>query len=156
VVGRGGQALLTLFSWKVFAKYVTTSMQVAPVTFSTFRAVFVHSDSTVPVVGRLIRDFTRRHGLHSRIAMAYMILTIVFVLAFPTFASAMTGYSANVHPFVRASGGSEYLPFASFQPLYFILHDGDRIGRGREYMVTDPENNNSESASLRTCRLDHY
>jgi hypothetical protein len=135
VVGRGGQALLTLVSWNVFTKYVTTSMQVAPVTFSTFRTIFIHGDATIVGVWRLLRDFSRKHGLQSRVAMTFMIATMVLILLFPTFASAMTGYSANVEPFVQ--GGTGYIPFTNLRPLYYVIWDGDRIGKGKNYKVMD-------------------
>lgn len=140
VVGRGGQAILTLVSWHVFAKYVTTSMQVAPVTFNTFRSIFMQRESSLDGLVKLLRDFTRWRGLHSKVAMVFMITSMVFVLAFPTLASAMTGYSGNVQPFV-GEADKAYLPFNSFQPLYYVIHDGDRVGKTKEYNITDPDPN---------------
>jgi hypothetical protein len=142
VVGRGGQALLTMTSWHVFAKYVTTSMQITPVTFSSFRTIFMHSELSVLSISQLLHDFSFRHGFHSRIAMVLMITTMAFILAFPTFASAMTGYSANVEPFVQDSE-LRYLPFRDFQPLYYIVHDGDRVGRPKDFNVTEDINSKS-------------
>lgn len=127
IVGRGGQAILTLISWHVFAKYFTPSMQVVPVTFNTFRSIFMQKESSIDGLAKLLRDFTRRHGLHSKVAMIFMITSMVFIFAFPTLASAMTGYSANVQPFVQNSDKSSLL-FNTFQPLYYVLHDGDSWG----------------------------
>jgi hypothetical protein len=152
VVGRGGQTLLTLVSWHAFEKYVTTSMQVAPVTYNSFRTVFMQTESSVLSITRLLRDFTFRHGLQAKIATTFMIMTMAFILAFPTFASAMTGYSANVEPFVPDSE-KNYLPFSTFQPLYYIIHDGDRIGKTKDYNVTD-DNNDRKSFRLRIYYCD--
>lgn len=68
--------------------------------------------------------------------MVFVIGTMVFILAFPVLASAMTGYSANVEPFVRGEG-SEYVPFGSLRALYFLVHDGERIGLGKGEKVMD-------------------
>jgi hypothetical protein len=75
-------------------------MQVAPITFDTFRTVFLHNEASLASIPRLIRDFSCRHSLHSRAAMIFMIVTLAFILLFPTFGSAMTGYSAVVQPYV--------------------------------------------------------
>ena len=85
----------------------------------------------------MIRDFTMRHGLHSKLAMVFMILTMVFTLAFPTMAGAMTGYNANLQAFVNTTDNN-YVPFDKFSFALFVVHDSWRIGRGQEdYIVTD-------------------
>ncbi|KAL5120976.1 hypothetical protein ACEQ8H_001164 [Pleosporales sp. CAS-2024a] len=136
VVGRGGQALLALLSWSVFKHHVTTSMQVAPVTFNTFRTIFVQCDASWLGVWRLLDDFSRRRALQSRVAMAFMLVTMVYILAFPTLAGAMKGYSANVQPFVQGSDSS-YIPFADFRPIYYVIHDGDRIGQHKDFEIAE-------------------
>jgi hypothetical protein len=75
-------------------------MQVAPITFGTFRTVFLYNEASLVSIPRLIRDFSCRHSLQSRAAMIFMIATLAFILLFPTFGSAMTGYSAGVQPYV--------------------------------------------------------
>jgi len=136
VFGRGGQALLTIVSWNVFTQYVMTSMHISPVTFGTFRTIFVQGEASLLGVWRLTADFSRRRGLQSSSAMVFVVATMVFVLAFPVLASAMTGYSANVEPFVRGEG-SQYVPFGSLRALYSVVHDGKRIGLGKEEKVMD-------------------
>ncbi|KAF2467368.1 uncharacterized protein BDR25DRAFT_173805, partial [Lindgomyces ingoldianus] len=127
VCGRGGQALIAVTSWKVFAKYVTVSMEVMPVTFNTYRTVFLQNDSHVVAVPRLARDFTLRRGLRSKIAMVFMIATMIFIWSFPSFAGAMTGYSANVKSYVLDESDN-YIPFDGFRPVLYVIHDGWRIG----------------------------
>jgi hypothetical protein len=113
-------------------------MQTRPVTFNTFRTIFMNSESLVVGVPCLIRDFSRRHGLQSKLAMVFMVATMVFILVFPTFGSAMTGYSANVQSFVQ-DNESSYVPFNSFEYLYYIIHDGDRIGKWKDFRVKGRE-----------------
>jgi len=126
LVGRGGQALIAYISWRIIAKYVTTSMEVTPVTFGTYRTVFLPNGGLFFAILSTIRDFVTRHGLHSKIAMIFMIYTMIFTFIYPTLASAMTGYSANVEAFINSTAG-EYVPFGSFGFAYFVIHDGWRI-----------------------------
>ncbi|CAO2653004.1 Nn.00g024150.m01.CDS01 [Neocucurbitaria sp. VM-36] len=128
VFGRGGQALIALVSWQVFAKYLTVSMETAPVSFLTYRTVFLQDQSLVVAIPRIIRDFSFRLRLKSKAAMFFMITTMTFILAFPTFGSAMTGYSGNVKPFVPDQSGN-FVPFESFQFLLYVIHDGWRINK---------------------------
>lgn len=127
VVGRGGQALLALISSSVFARYITTTMQVSPITFNTFKTIFVARDAnTATGVSRLIRDFTRRKSLPNKAATVFMVVTMVYVLIFPTFVSSMSGYSANVQAFVEDQS-ERYVPFSDFTQLYYTIHDAERI-----------------------------
>lgn len=109
-------------------------MEIQPVTFNTFRTIFLQNESLVLAIPRIIRDFARRRGLRSRAAMAFIVLTMAFVLIFPTLGSAMTGYSGNVEAYIPDSNGNNIL-FSSFRPLYYILHDGDRVGLTKDYEV---------------------
>lgn len=83
----------------------------------------------------MIRDFIARRRLKSMTAMIFMAVTMLFVLAWPTVASAMTGYDSNNVAFVKIKDGS-LIPFASFIPLLYVIHDGSRIdGLTDEYLV---------------------
>ncbi|KAF1349222.1 hypothetical protein EJ07DRAFT_55095, partial [Lizonia empirigonia] len=143
VIGRGGQGLLALISWQVFVNYVTTSMEVAPVTFNTYRVVFLQNVSLILAIPRIIRDFVRRRGLHSKFAMYFMVFTILFTLVFPSLGSAMTGYSGNVMPYVPDPDGN-FIPFNNFSIVLYTVHDGDRIGQMKEYHNTVFKEPNSD------------
>ncbi|KZM27916.1 uncharacterized protein EKO05_0010306 [Ascochyta rabiei] len=133
-IGRGGQGLLALLSWQTFVQHVTTSMEIQPVTFNTYRTIFLQNESLILAIPRIIRDFSRRRGLHSRSAMVFIVLTMMFVLIFPTLGSAMTGYSGNVEAYVPDSAGNNIL-FSSFRPLYYVIHDGSRVNLTDDYEV---------------------
>ena len=66
-----------------------------------------------------------------------MLLTMIFALAFPTLASAMTGYTGAVEAYVRDHQNSNYIRFDEFQPVLYIVHDGDRIGQHSDFVVAD-------------------
>lgn len=88
--------------------------------------------------------------------MAFIILTMTFVLIFPTLGSAMTGYSGNVEAYIPDSNGNNIL-FSSFRPLYYILHDGDRVGLTKDYEVLAAQEDGKRTHMTQGQRLTvHY
>lgn len=67
--------------------------------------------------------------------MIFMLVTVGYILAFPTIASAMTGYTGNVAAFVPDNSGN-FVKFESFLPVLYVIHDGDRINKTKDYIVT--------------------
>ncbi|CAI6334661.1 unnamed protein product [Periconia digitata] len=138
-VGRGGQAVIGFISWRVMKGYVTTSMlSRGPVTFHTYRTIFLQDQSLVLAIPKVIRDFIYRRRLHSRFVMVCMISTFCFILVFPTLASAMTGYTSNMKAYVPDRDGN-LMAFDAFRSVLFIVHDGSRINQTDEYFVTSDE-----------------
>lgn len=135
IVGRAGQAALAFFSWNVFSDYVTTSMDVSPITYQTFWVIFLHKEPTLFSVIRLTRDFVSYRRLNSIVAMVFMIATIIFALVFPTLASAMTGYTPVNKAFVQNENGN-LVPFSDFQVVAYIIHDGSRVNLTNDAYIT--------------------
>ncbi|KAJ0114428.1 hypothetical protein J7T55_010817 [Diaporthe amygdali] len=134
-VGRLGQSLLAYFSWKAFSVYVRASMETTPITYQTFWTTFMRNDVSFASIFRLIRDFARRRGLRSKLAMAFMTTTMLFIVVFPTLASAMTGYTANNDAVIKLENGSTQVPFEKFRRLVATIHDGNRVNLTAEYNV---------------------
>ncbi|KAI7776784.1 hypothetical protein LA080_004440 [Diaporthe eres] len=154
-VGRLGQSLLAYFSWRAFSVYVRASMETAPVTYRTFWTSLMQSDASLLSIVALIRDFASKRGLRSKMAMAFMIITMVFVMVFPTLASAMTGYTANNEAVIKFGNGTQ-TPFGRFRQLVAIIHDGDRVNLTAEYMVfRGSPQNQYETCGYYGC-LDRY
>jgi len=137
VYGRGGQAVLAWCSWRVFALHVTTSMESAPVTYSSFRAIFLESGPSVYSIGRLIRDFVARKGLQSKLAMIFVVISMIYILLFPTLASAMTGYTGFVKAYVPDYQDENYIRFDQFKPLVYVIRDGQRVGLTEDFLLVD-------------------
>lgn len=135
VFGRGGQAAIAVLSWRVFAKYTTTSMAVKPITFSTYKTIFLQNDMLILAIPRVISDFMFRCRLQSKFAMVFMILTMTLTLVFPSFGSAMTGYSPNVKSFIPDENNN-LVSFDKFQAVLFVIHDGDRIRETKDKLVS--------------------
>ncbi|KAL7619460.1 hypothetical protein AAE478_009999 [Parahypoxylon ruwenzoriense] len=110
-------------------------MDLSPVTYRTFWVVFLYQEPTFFSIGYLLRDFLSYRRLKSIIAMVFMILTLIFLLVFPTLASAMTGYTPVNKAFVRGNNDN-LTPFSEFQVVTYIIHDGFRVNLTGNTYVT--------------------
>ena len=125
---------MAYFSWKAFSVYVRASMETAPVTYRTFWTSFMQSDASVLSIVRMARDFASKRGLRSKVAMTFMIITMVFIMVFPTLAGAMTGYTANNQAVIKFGNGTQS-PFGRFRQLVAVIHDGERVNLTANYRV---------------------
>lgn len=106
-----------------------------PVTYNTFWTLFISSEVSLSAVAGLIRDFSSRRSLKSKSVMIFMVFTTIFILAWPTMISAMTGYDTNNMPYVTIAVG-EHMLFHYFDPVLYVIHDGSRLsGLTDEYKV---------------------
>ncbi|KAH8756380.1 hypothetical protein F5883DRAFT_375815, partial [Diaporthe sp. PMI_573] len=136
IVGRIGQTCLFLCSWKAFSLHIKASnVNPRPVTYNTFWTLFMSSEVSLSAVTGLIRDFSSRRSLKSKPVMIFMVFTTIFILAWPTMISAMTGYDTNNMPYVTIAVG-EHMLFHYFDPVLYVIHDGSRLsGLTDEYKV---------------------
>jgi hypothetical protein len=68
--------------------------------------------------------------------MVWMVVSALFVIAFPTISSAMTSYTANTRPYIEGYDKS-MLVYADFYPVDYVLHDAHRIHLYDDYIVTN-------------------
>ncbi|KAH6663284.1 hypothetical protein F5X68DRAFT_123649, partial [Plectosphaerella plurivora] len=135
VIGRMGQSLMAYYCWIAFSSYVRVSMESKPVTYNTYFTTHLESSASVRSTLKMMRDFSTRKGLRSRIAMAIIILDLLFMLAWPTLASIMTGYTSEEASFVRDSAGN-LITTTQINTLAYVIHDGWRVNVSGDYLVT--------------------
>lgn len=135
-MGRGGQLVLALVSWREFARYLTICMETRPVTYQLFRTIFIENDASILSTYRTIRSFVWQRRLRSNVAMFFMASTMIFILAFPTLISAMSGYDSNVASLVQDRDGNLIL-FNKYSRVFYVVHDGWRINQTGNYWITD-------------------
>lgn len=109
-------------------------MMTNPITYQTFWAVYIRDGPSLWSILHTTKDLSLIRGLAPKSAMVFIILTMIFVLAFPTLSSAMTGYSANNRAMVNTIGVTQ-APFSQFLEVRYVIHDGDRINKGANYAV---------------------
>lgn len=112
-------------------------METAPITYQSYRAVFLETGPSFWSTVLVIWDFCHRKRLHSPIAMVFMVASMVFTLCFPTFGGAMTGYTSMVKAHVPDHQDGNWIRFDRFTQVLYTIHDGDRIGQSKDYFVTD-------------------
>lgn len=113
------------------------SMEHAPVSYGTFEAItFQHGSSTALM--KLAQGFTFNKGLRAKVAIGWIIISAIFVLAFPTLTSAMSGYTANGEAYININ--NNFVIFSNFVLVRYIIHDGWRVGLGGNYLVTTAMN----------------
>ncbi|CEI61904.1 hypothetical protein FVEN_g12711 [Fusarium venenatum] len=134
VVGRGGQAIMALVSWRVFAEYLQVSLATTPATYTTVWLLRFQQSSSAFSTWQLASAFFRR-GLASKTAMVFTIQAAIFTMAFPTLIASMTGYTPKNEPFIVADNG-RLNPLNDLIPAAYVIHDGDRVkGLTKEYGI---------------------
>jgi hypothetical protein len=69
-------------------------MEQRPVSYGTFEAI-TFRNSTFASLWLMTRDYATNGGVRAKAAITWMIMASLYVLAFPTLMSAMTGYASN-------------------------------------------------------------
>lgn len=105
----------------------------APVTYDTFWTVFLDTQPSLVSTYGLFWDFTKKSAGEGAV-LAFIIMTMLLIIAFPTLASAMTGYRPNSKAFVVDNTGS-LVPFESFSLVAYVIHDGDRINLSPDQVI---------------------
>ena len=65
-----------------------------------------------------------------------MVAIMLFILAFPTLMSAMSGYDSNVVSRVQ-DGEDNLVPFDKYVRVLYVIHDGWRVGEEGEHWIRD-------------------
>ncbi|KAF4502755.1 hypothetical protein FAGAP_980 [Fusarium agapanthi] len=146
VVGRGGQAFMALVSWRVFVEYLQLSLITKPATYSTVWLIRFQKDNSALATWKLAAGFFKV-GLASKKVMCFMIWTALLILAFPTFASSMTGYTPYNKAYVNSTSG-KLIQFPAIAPVAYVIRDGDRVDSlSKDYPVLWKGNSTRTSRS---------
>jgi hypothetical protein len=66
--------------------------------------------------------------------MIFMLISITFVTSWPTIAGSMTGYVPVTQPFI-ADKNENLFRFSELKLLYYVIHDGQRVGLTPNYFL---------------------
>lgn len=118
-------------------------METSTISTSTFEAITLQND-TITGASKLIGHFWQTSNARARGPMFCIVLGSLFVLALPTWLSAMTGYTADITAFVEDSK-QNLIPAEQFRPYLYTIHDGSRLGDPYtdEYRVIVPWSNDT-------------
>lgn len=109
-------------------------MILQPATYTTFWIVYLHREPSLLSWVRLLREAWRGGVARSRLAVAFIIWTMFFLISIPTLTGAMAGYSPVNRAFIRRSDSS-MIPFSDLSTAAYVIRDGSRIGLTDNYHV---------------------
>lgn len=89
-----GQWNLGCIAYSVFTKSLVRIMEQRPISYRTFEAITFHSSTIVSILF-VIRDFATNGGRRAKATFTWIIIVFLYVLAFSTLTSAVTGYASN-------------------------------------------------------------
>jgi hypothetical protein len=119
-------------------------MESSAISYGTFEAITLRPDSWV-ALWNLNRDFLYNKGVRARCTAIWLITSMLFIVAFPSFISAMSGYSANVEAFVRVE--NNMIQYSDFRIVRYIVHDAWRIGlTGDQIVAVVPGDGTTDSS----------
>lgn len=131
IIGRGGQLLLAWVNYKVFNEWILYHMELHLTSYKMYTSIAFET-TTLTALGVLAKEFLAFGKLNWRrffrwLAMLSMLLSALYVLAFPTLMAAMTGYITTFEAYVKDTDGVQ-VPSGDFQPVKYIIHDSWRLG----------------------------
>lgn len=126
VAGRGGQAVLAVISYQTIKRYITSAMETSPISYGTYKTLFLRDGISFTGLIDLIREFSTHQPLMSSLAMAWIILSAIFVILFPTLISALSGYSANGHAYIF-DGSGNLMDYQKLFMIDYVIHNASRL-----------------------------
>lgn len=103
-------------------------METSPVHHDTFQAITLRNNTIWGTI-LLIKTCLKSNSPRARLTIAWIILASLFVLLVPTWLSAMTGYTADISPFVEDQNG-RLVKWDDFKPVIYTICDGARLQNG--------------------------
>ncbi|EXK38732.1 hypothetical protein FOXG_18943 [Fusarium oxysporum f. sp. lycopersici 4287] len=116
---------MALVSWRVFVEYLQLSLITKPAAYSTVWLIRFQKDNSALASWKLASGFFKV-GLASKKVMCFMIWTALLILAFPTFASSVTGYTPYNKACVNGTTG-KLIQFPAIAPIAYVIRDRDRV-----------------------------
>jgi len=117
---------LTFISYYVFKLYITSVMEVSPISYGTYKGIFFHESISFWGIINLITEFWRYQPLESVAITVWIILDSAFIIIFSTLASAMTGYKPNNEAFIKDTEGN-YRNLKNLYQIDYVIHDSLRL-----------------------------
>lgn len=154
VAGRGSQALLALATYPLLRRAMLRSLEIREFSLALVLPFFMErlSSSTLWAMVTNMRIVRKKEPepdqqvARSRIRTDWRIVLILlvgcYILAVPTFFSAMTSYQARGQPFFPVDDGSSYMSAEGVKIPQFFVSGGEQIGLPPDYPLyntSDPQ-----------------
>ena len=125
-------------AYKACTKALIHHLEDHAVSTDTFEAVTIQDHSFTGLL-KLVRGVGTDRDPIAIIRLVWFLIAASYVLIFPSFVSAMSGYSANVEAYIEIESKS-LIPWDEFEFVRYTIHDGQRLGANfhKEYAVVLP------------------
>ncbi|KAI4650868.1 hypothetical protein J4E93_003225 [Alternaria ventricosa] len=139
IIGRGGQLLLAWVNYRVFNEWLVYHMEMHHTSYKLYAAVAFET-TTVATLGVLGKEFLAYGActwkrLFRWLALFSMLLSTLYVIAFPTLMAAMTGYITTYQPYVEDFDGN-LMEWGRLKRVIYMIEDADRVGLEAPLIVT--------------------
>lgn len=161
VVGRGGQALLAWLLYLILSQALLHSMEIRSVSFERFAATSYNPDS-LKAFWILCQDVPRTRAAQTRPLWILLgsVYVCLYLMAYPTVVSSITGYSAVSEAYVWISDNTTLVRIQDLRTVSAVVHDGSRIGLSDGFAVAGLEfpfeDGFSSSSTLTTVENDTF
>lgn len=118
--------MLAIISYQTIKRYITAAMETSPISYGTYKTLFLRDGISFTGLIDLIREFWTHRPLTSSWAMAWMVLSAIFVILFPTLISALSGYSANGHAYIF-DGSGNLMDYQKLFMIDYVIHNASRL-----------------------------
>jgi hypothetical protein len=153
IVGRGSQVLLALTTYSLLRRAVLRSMEVREFSLALVLPFFMERLSVytlwamvanMRIIGKKSEPTEQSARPRVRIDWRIALVTCVgcYILAIPTFLSAMTSYQARGEPYFPVDGGSSYMSAEHITIPNVIVKNGEQIGMPTNFPLyndSDPQ-----------------
>lgn len=103
VVGSGGQAFLAWVAYKVYTDVLVRVAEKGTVGYETFAAITLKPNS-LATIWKVVSSMYSTRNLWAKSTMVWMVLTMAYILSFPTLMSAATSPVAGTTTSLRLNG----------------------------------------------------
>lgn len=101
-------------------------MESTPISYGTYKTVFLGDVISLGGFTGLVREFLVFRRLPSTVGMIWMIASAIFLVAFPTLVSAMSGYNSNNKPFIL-DAGNNYMDYEKLFLIDYVVYNSSRL-----------------------------
>ena len=131
VIGRGGQALLAFLWYRVASDLIVTIAEKTPLPHELYTAVTISGSNMWTLTYGLHLLFNHR-GPKRALLMTCLLLATLWVLAWPTVMSLLTGYVSLTEPYLISVDGSlvKYAAFLANRKDGLVVEDWGRVRPG--------------------------
>lgn len=136
VVGRGGQAVLSIISYTILSKALLHSMESRPATFERYAATSYDIGSFWALLALCQDLFSKRHTKRSIWVLLATVFVTIYLIAYSTIISAITGYQAVTTAYTAGDDGTTLIRLQDLQMVTAVIRDGSRVGLPDNYNIT--------------------